>query len=344
MHRIILLTLLNNFIYFIELTHHRKYPVFVIKLLIAGISIVFIYLKVISRDDFGEMVENTKLTINQKENIPVATLIIILMCVNWLFESIKWRLLLNRIVHSSLLLAIRSVLTGVTVSLFTPNRVGEFAGRVMHIGPDLRIRASVACVIGSINQLLVTILAGIIGFYFSLEELQFDSSTTMILLIVVSPLILSGVVILYFNLRKIYQWLQQFSIFSKYSKYFSVLRIYSKKELMLITLLSMVRYVIFSIQFILMLKLFGVQIDILNGLRVISLIYIVMTIIPTIAISELSIRGSVALYFLVPYASNSAGILAATSLLWFVNLVIPALLGALMIFYIKFSLRRIDKS
>ena len=108
-------------------------------------------------------------------------------------------------------------------------------------------------------------------------------------------------------------------------------------DLLKLTLLSSLRYLVFSYQFILMLEFFGVSLPYFEAMRYIMLIYLVMAVVPSIALSELTVRGSVALYFLSPVAANPAGILAATSVLWMINLAFPAILGALSVFYFRLS-------
>jgi hypothetical protein len=85
------------------------------------------------------------------------------------------------------------------------------------------------------------------------------------------------------------------------------------------------------------LNIFNINIPYLEALRIISLIYLVLAIVPGIAITELTVRGSVALYFFSPLTGNGAGVLAATTLIWFINLVIPSAVGALSSFYFRFN-------
>ena len=68
-----------------------------------------------------------------------------------------------------------------------------------------------------------------------------------------------------------------------------------------------------------------------------------MAAIPTIALTELGIRGSVSLYFIGLYftslgimCSYDMGIITATTVLWIINLVIPAITGAIFVFRLKF--------
>ena len=133
---------------------------FILKAGIAAISIVFIYIKVNNRSDFEVLANTLKNGFTDSTKMPLLLTIVLLMLVNWFLESAKWKLLLQYIVPTGWLRCFRSVLSGVTVSLFTPNRIGEFAGRVLHLDRGVRIKAAIASVIGSMNQLLITIIAG----------------------------------------------------------------------------------------------------------------------------------------------------------------------------------------
>ena len=53
-----------------------------------------------------------------------------MMFLNWLVEALKWRYMISKIENISIMTAYRAVLTGITVSTFTPNRIGEYGGRV----------------------------------------------------------------------------------------------------------------------------------------------------------------------------------------------------------------------
>ena len=93
---------------------------------------------------------------------------------------------------------------------------------------------------------------------------------------------------------------------------------------------------VFTFQFFLLLQLFEVEIDYLNAMMMISMTYFVMTAVPTIAITELGVRGSMAVYFIGMIATNVKSIFMASSMLWLINLAIPALIGVLFIFQLRF--------
>ena len=123
-------------------------------------------------------------------------------------------------------------------------------------------------------------------------------------------------------------------------KFFRVFAFFHSRELFTILGMSYLRYLVFASQFYLLLRLFAVPVPYTEALMVISLIYFVMAVIPTILITELGIRGSVSIYFFAIYFGSSLadpetvnfGILAASTLLWFINVGIPALIGTLFVY------------
>ncbi|MGQ0828986.1 MAG: lysylphosphatidylglycerol synthase domain-containing protein, partial [Bacteroidota bacterium] len=79
-----------------------------------------------------------------------------LMFVNWGLEALKWKLLIHPLESVSYLTSIQSIFAGVTISIFTPSRVGEFVGRIFFLEHADKIQATLKSFIGSIMQLLVT--------------------------------------------------------------------------------------------------------------------------------------------------------------------------------------------
>ena len=86
-----------------------------------------------------------------------------MMFINWLLEALKWRALILKIENVPIKRSIEAVFSGITVSSFTPNRVGEYAGRVFCIHKADRVQAVLITVLGSMAQLVTTITFGLIG-------------------------------------------------------------------------------------------------------------------------------------------------------------------------------------
>ena len=156
-------------------------------------------------------------------------------------------------------------------------------------------------------------------------------------------LILTALILtLFFNLSLLIPLFRRLSFVAKFKKYIKVFSNYKPLELLNILLLSIIRYIVFSLQYYIIIYMFGVKIPITEGLIMISLIFLIMSVIPTIALIEIGIRGSVALYFIsfiVPKpisVGDEIGILTSSFAIWIINLVVPAIIGAFFIPNLKF--------
>ncbi|MDQ3050749.1 MAG: flippase-like domain-containing protein [Bacteroidota bacterium] len=314
----------------------KKVGIVFLKAIISAISVWFIFRKVNARDDLEDLFHTFNHSIKDPVKMWGFIAVVMLMGVNWLLETVKWKLLLEYISPTNWIRCFRSVMSGVTVSILTPNRIGEFAGRVLHLEQGVRVKAAIASVIGSMNQLLITVLAGGLGLMASMALYVEDAFIERIFII----LVITGMIVavyIYFRIPGITRMAKQFSALRKLLLYMEVFEKYTTGTLMKLSILSAFRYIVFSIQFILMLNWFEILIPWQDSLKAISMMYLVMAIVPSVALSELTIRGSVALFFFSAYSGNNSGILAASSVVWIINLVIPALIGALAAFYFRFN-------
>ena len=136
---------------------------YLIKVLIVLLALFFLYKQLISK---GDVISNdiNKIHVNIRENFPTILLVVLMMFVNWFLEALKWRALIYKIEKISLIQSIKAVFAGITISSFTPNRVGEYAGRVFCIQKADKVKAVLITVIGSMAQLITTIVFGLLGF------------------------------------------------------------------------------------------------------------------------------------------------------------------------------------
>jgi len=119
---------------------------------------------------------------------------------------------------------------------------------------------------------------------------------------------------------------------------------YSAHDLFILLIISFIRYLVFSTQFYFFLVIFRISIPYPEALILISVIYLLMMILPSIALTELGIRGSLSVYMFSLYFQRLGfvadpyhlGIFAASSLLWLINIVLPALAGTFFVFRLKF--------
>lgn len=317
-----------------------------VRTIIALLAIWFIYRQVFVSGDF----EAFKLYISQHLGsssflIPV-TIALVLMPFNWGFEALKWKRLIAYAEKVNFGQALQSVFTGITMSLFTPNRIGDFLGRIFTLKKADPLQAAILTIAGSISQLMVTLIAGMLAlvFYFPdhIEPNMLQPGWLYAALIVFALLASTVMVMTYLKVPFLINALNNMikPEWVRLHRYLEVIKQVKQRDLIKVLALSFTRYLIFSTQFYLFLLAFGISLPYLKALELISMTYFVMTAIPTIALIDLGIRGSVAIYFIGQLFADGAGvqtgILLASMAVWMVNLAFPALLGMLFISRLKF--------
>lgn len=265
-------------------------------------------------------------------------ILVILMLLNWAIESFKWKVLIEEIENINFLKSVRAVFTGITLSFYSPNRSGEFVGRVMHLEPGHRVEASLLTFIGSICQLTFTLQAGLFALmYYSLplSSVRIFRGFDLSLLIIVAFILLSFVVL--FNAPNWLNKLKNFKILHKYIDRFKVLQNISMQKLIFVYALSALRYAVFSFQFYLLLRICGIELSLTAMACNIAISFMLTSVIPSIALGELGVRGSVNLQLFSVNHLNDTAVLVASFLLWLINLAVPALIGAISSFYIRWN-------
>ncbi len=322
-----------------NITKYRKAISWTIKIAIVLAAFWFVHKEVFAKQ---HIIENFKEMLDKPLEIRLLILTIALTFVNWGFESLKWKSLIDKIEKISFLTAYKAILSGVTVSIFTPNRVGEYAGRIFHLEKADRINAVLITMVCGVAQLLVTIFAGIIALsFFAPTNLDIEKHISMYYYYALLVIFIGGAGFLlfaYLNASLMAPVIKRMRILGKWRRYGKLFGRFEKKELSKVLLYSFGRFIVFTLQFYLLLLIFGITIPYFPAIMMISITYFVMAIIPTIAIAELGIRGVVSVYLisLVTPIPNELGILTASFALWLVNLAFPALLGSLFIFNLKF--------
>jgi uncharacterized membrane protein YbhN (UPF0104 family) len=333
-----------------NLSKVQKIMNLLIQLAIFLVTCFFIYHQVFQKAGLSELKLSLKVNFLKPEFQTGMMLVMILMLVNLSLEAYKWKYLIGKVEEIGFFTAFQAVLTGISTSSFFPNRVGEFLGRVFFLKKASRIEGILITVVGSMSQLLVTVLAGSIAllifipmYIYGLGFIDGYLYYGLVILVLTLDML---VVALFFKisfLATLKERILQNGL-KRLQKFFRVFAFYHNREMATVILLSCTRYLVFASQFYLLLIFFDVKISYFNALMLIALIYFIMAIIPTVTLTELGVRGSVALYVFGLYfgqhipiaAKNSMGVFAASTLLWMINLGLPALVGTMFVFRMRF--------
>ena len=262
----------------------------------------------------------------------------VLIFVNWGLESWKWKLLVTSVRPIKFFDAYKAVLSGVSFSVTLPNRVGEYIGRMLYQPEGGRLKIISLAIVGGLAQLLVTLFCGIIGLVVLKKELleAYPQFIIWYQFFLYGLLLVSGfLAIVYFKVSAVVALFSRWLSLHHLLYLVESLQKFNGSFLLNILLISSLRYSVFLLQYMAMFALFGV--DILPGvaISVMSVVFLALAVIPSIALVEVGLRGEVSLRLLGLFSANSLGIGFTSVTIWAINLVLPALIGTLFLLNVK---------
>jgi len=259
--------------------------------------------------------------------------VFLLMVLNWAIESKKWQMLLKHTEQLSFAASFQSVLMGLAISIITPNRIGEYLGRILYLKNTNKLKGISITIIGSFAQMLVTSAFGVLGLIFYLYAVQ--QSNFLYFLLGLSFIIACGMLYILFHLEVLVNFCKRISWLKKISIYIEVIKRYEKGTLIKLILYAIARYCVYSTQFFLLLYITHNYLLPMETYAGIWLLYWIIAVVPSFVIADVGIRGKTAVTFLAFVSTNALAIVVSSVMLWVINLILPALIGCFFVFRIK---------
>ncbi|HCB62104.1 MAG TPA: hypothetical protein DHV29_02465 [Bacteroidales bacterium] len=317
----------------------------IISVVITAAVLMLIYYMVKDRLTKLDLAYSASLLFESARSITLFLLVIFLMPVNLLCEALKWKIVSGSLSKITLAKAYSGILAGITAGLFLPNRVGEFAGKSLSLPVSQFWKGSVLAVFTSLAQLMMTLIFGFTAIIYFGPQLNAYFGINLALL--PSAISVTGILLLLFVFFNIQTVAVFFKRWKKLHDIVSVLKTAGSSTKVLILAISSVRYMVFAIQNLLLLTLFEVNVPLVDSFFLIALMYFILSAVPTFILTDFPARSSVMIILflswfgisgqVVPYALE-AKIILASFLIWFINLIVPALPG--LYFFNKLSVLR----
>ncbi len=263
---------------------------------------------------------------------------VLLIFVNWGIETVKWKLLVNSVRPIGFFKAYKAVLSGVSFSVALPNRIGEYIGRMMYQPEGGRLKTISLAIVGSIAQLLVTLVVGIFGLVILKGELleAYPQATIWYQFVLYGLVfVLACISVFYFNVSTVIRFFSRWLSSHHFMYLVEALQNFNVSFLAKIFLLSSLRYGVFVLQYILLFHFFNVQVAAITIVPIMSVVFLALAVIPSIALIEVGLRGEVSLRLMGLFSMNSLGIGLTSVTVWFINLILPAIIGTLFLLNVK---------
>lgn len=258
-------------------------------------------------------------------------LAMVMMPLNWALETLKWQRLMRVFGAVPFGRAFSAVLSGVTISLFTPNRIGEYGGRLLALNASFAWGAVISTLLGTWIQWIVLLAGGVVGVYHVAIQLELAEPGQATWFGIAGLALAALALAALFHIQasaslahKILRGRWRRRVLSKLLP----LRHYSGGTIVLSLLWAALRYLVYCTQYYLMLRFFGIHLSMGEAAAGIAAIFLAQTSLPLPPLAGLMARGELALWVWGAYSPDTAAILAAAYGLFIINLSLPSLVGA----------------
>lgn len=307
-------------------------------LLSLGILAFFLWLVIRQLQNQNDLTFEWQTFLNRLKKAPPSLLILALLLApaNWTLEALKWKLLTQRLETLSLRQAFVAVFSGIAFAFITPNKTGDFIGRIYFLKKRNRLRGSLAALTGGAAQITVSFLFGFTGLLYLFLKFRVSWALPVLLLTLLALFLFFY---LFFRIGWLSRWVRTFIKIRELSIAFQLFRRFSFKELFGILALSFARFLVYTFQFIVLLRALGSPINFIDAFWLTGLMFWFITIIPSFFIADLGIRAwvTILVFLSTGVLSNPFEVLAANYGVWLINLALPALCGSFFIFWESIS-------
>ena len=257
---------------------------------------------------------------------------VLFMFLNLGLECLKWNILANYVSPEKLERIVASYLSGLAFSIITPNRLGEYPARIFYLGKGQTLRYINVAVFGVLAQLFTVFAFGLAGLSYYL--LRFPSITSQLatLLCAVGCVLL---IIVYIKHQSWLPGLSKYKFANRFILYGKLLKKISTNRRFTILGITILRYLIYSAQYLFLLRWMNIDIPWMDGFCLVTLFFWILSVVPSLALGELGVRTGLGWYLFHSFTNNTAGIVVATAGIWLLNIILPAIVGSLLIFRMK---------
>lgn len=308
----------------ISIPHKAKqFLVLLVKLLIVGGAFYFIYNQLAHNDklDWQKFI----ILFRKNQSVLGIGFILLLSVLNRYFEILKWQNLAGVIREISLGEATKQVLAALTAGIFTPNGVGEYAGKALYYPKTEAKKVVFLNLICNGIQMILTVIFGVFGLLYFNAKYEIITAKTVAVLFGIFVLLFAVL----FSLKKIK--IKGYSIEKLIHKINEIPKPVHRKNIVL----GVLRYLVFSHQYYFLFLAFDVDLPYFTLIATIAVVYFLASSLPTFQFLDFAVKGSVAIYFFGILGVNEWIVVFISTLMWFLNVVLPVIIGAYFVLNFK---------
>ena len=306
------------FVQMITIPHKAKqFIVFLIKLLIVTAAFYFIYQQLANNDKL-DWVKFTNL-VKEKASVLGILFLLAFSVANRFIEILKWQNLVSFIKPISLGESTKQVLGALTAGIFTPNGLGEYAGKALYFDKKKTKKIIFLNLICNGIQMILTIIFGTIGLFIIGYWKWAIAIVGISFFLLLASFLSKNIKIKGYSIQKLVHKINEIPK-----------RIHAKNNL-----LALCRYLVFSHQYYFLFLAFDVDLPYLTMMATIATVYFLASSLPSFQFLDFAVKGSVAVFFFEKLGVNEWIVVFISTLMWFLNVVLPVVIGSYYVLKFK---------
>lgn len=238
---------------------------------------------------------------------------VVLVSANLWMEFLKWNLIARQITTEKSAIQ-ASFWSGIATGFITPNGWGNFLGRLLFFRKREMLYVTIATGFSNLSQLVPTLLFGI-----------WAASAVFPKLIIFFIAIGFVLVFLYFFADILVPAGRKSKLLRRFKRH---AKVYQRLKLPLV-FMSTLRFIIFSLQFVLLFIAFGYT-DFWFLMEKVWLVYFITSFVPSLWSGKILIRESAALFVFANSIVETPDIIVVSLLIYLINIAIPAMWSSLV--------------
>ena len=302
----------------ISIPHKTKqFLVFLIKLLIVTAAFYFIYDQLANNDKL----DWSKFEVLLKEKSSVLGIVFLLSfsVANRFLEILKWQNLVSFLKPISVGESTKQVLGALTAGIFTPNGLGEYAGKALYFEKSKTKTIIFLNLICNGVQMLLTVIFGTIGLAI-IGYWKWSLAIVIIsFLLFLASYLIKSIKAKGYSIDKLLQKINEIPR-----------RIHTKNNF-----LALCRYLVFSHQYYFLFLAFDVDLPYITMMATIATVYFLASSLPSFQFLDFAVKGSVAVFFFGKLGVNEWIVVFISTLMWFLNVVLPVVIGSYYVLKFK---------
>ena len=302
----------------ITISHKAKqFGVLTIKLLIVIAAFYFIYHQLATNDklDWNKFI----VLVEKKQSVFGILFLLSFSVANRYLEILKWQNLVSFLRPISVGESAKQVLGALTAGIFTPNGLGEYAGKALFFEKTKTKKIIFLNLICNGIQMLLTVIFGTIGLFI----LGYWKWTFVLLLLAFAFWLLA---FLSKNIK-----IKGYSIEKLLHKINEIPKTIHAKN----NILAVCRYLVFSHQYYFLFLAFDVDLPYPTMMATIAVVYFLASSLPSFQFLDFAVKGSVAVFFFGKLGVNEWVVIFISMLMWFLNVVLPVIIGSYYVLKFK---------